>query len=45
MEKRTLPGLEDLKLGSIESEIVNALQDRFGEALISVVLFGSRPQG
>ena len=32
-------------MGSIESEIVNALQDRFGEALISVVLFGSRPQG
>jgi len=42
---QVLSRLEDLKLGSIESEIVNALQERFGEALISVVLFGSRSQG
>lgn len=34
-----------LGLGSIESETVNALRDRFGEGLVSVVLFGSRPQG
>lgn len=32
-------------MGSIESEIVDALRERFGEDLISVVLFGSRPQG
>jgi len=40
-----LLGLEGLKLGSVESEVVDVLRDRFGEALISVVLFGSRPQG
>jgi len=34
-----------LGLGSIESETVNVLRDRFGEDLVSVVLFGSRPQG
>jgi len=32
-------------LESIESEIVDALQEWFGEALLSVLLFGSRPQG
>jgi len=32
-------------LGSTENEIVKALRERFGEALLSVVLFGSRPQG
>ena len=32
-------------MGSTENEIVKALRERFGEALLSVVLFGSRPQG
>jgi len=44
-KRQMLSRLEDIKLGSIESGIVNALQERFGESLISVVLFGSRPQG
>jgi predicted nucleotidyltransferase len=45
MEDKSHDKLGDLKLGSIESEIVDALQKRFGESLLSVVLFGSRPQG
>ncbi len=45
MKGQTISRFEDLKLGSIESEIVNALRERFGGALISVVLFGSRSQG
>jgi len=45
MTGQAISRFEDLKLGSIESEIVNALRERFGEALTSVVLFGSRPQG
>jgi len=40
-----LPRIGDLRLASIEKEIVDTILERFGPDLLSVVLFGSRPQG